>query len=136
MTQTHSLYVSGRAQFSLLCNPHPECHTDCLSCASKNAFISSILSVSLSPPLTSEPRAHVATMALHARGGAFGRWHRRPVSRDINSNSGVVDWHSYKMMCCMNGWLAGESNTGSYCSLRSSKDTSASPMISVRLEFN
>lgn len=66
-------------------------------------------------PLTSDPLAQVATMALHDRGGALGRLHRRPGSRDISSSSGEAAWHSYRMMCCMNGMLAGESNTGSYC---------------------
>lgn len=67
--------------------------------------------------LTSDPLAHVATMALHDKGGLFGRKHGRPCSLDINSSSGDAAWHSYKTMCCIYGMLPGESNTGSYCTI-------------------
>lgn len=44
--------------------------------------------------LTSEPRAHAATIPLQDSGGLPDSKHGRPFSRDNISSSGEEPWHS------------------------------------------
>lgn len=64
--------------------------------------------------LTSEPRDQAATIELQVSSSFSAFMHDRPNSRDMISSSGVEPWHSYRMMCFMNGRFERDSITGSY----------------------